>query len=83
MFQVRCISRYLSVPPLVIFVLGKRTEIQLCPFTGAEILDPGTLKYSKKDRLGTQKWVEKQRKLFWTEKSRLSMPLKILQVFCK
>ena len=40
MFQVRCILKYLSVPPLVIFVLGKRTQLYLCPFTGAEILDP-------------------------------------------
>ena len=39
MFQVRCISRYLSVPRHVIFELGKRTQLYLCPFTGAEIWD--------------------------------------------
>jgi len=39
MFQVRCILKYLSVPRLVIFVAGKRTQIQVGPFTGAEKLD--------------------------------------------
>jgi len=39
MFQVCPFLKYLSVPRLVIFVVGKRTQIQVGPFTGAEILD--------------------------------------------
>ena len=61
MFQVRCISRYLSVPRHVIFELGKKdTVVSLSFYRRRNLGRLVRLSTEKNTGLGTQKWVKKE-----------------------